>query len=92
MPYLKDDDKEMFYSSLRHVPVPVVGGELNFLFTHFVNQFLLKRALAPDRNGVNRYEDYNEAIGALECAKLELYRRLIAPYEDVKIEENGDVY
>jgi len=33
-----------------------------------------------------------DAIGALECAKLELYRRVAAPYEDTKIAENGDVY
>ena len=31
-------------------------------------------------------------VGVLECAKLELYRRLAAPYEDLKIEDNGDVY
>ena len=30
-------------------------------------------------------------IGALESAKLELYRRSIALYEDTKIKENGDV-
>ena len=29
---------------------------------------------------------------ALECAKLELYRRLAAPYEDEKRKETGDVY
>jgi hypothetical protein len=34
----------------------------------------------------------NEAIGVLECAKLELYRRVAAPYEDEKIAESGDVY
>ena len=28
----------------------------------------------------------------LECAKLELYRRVAAPYEDEKIDQNGDVY
>jgi hypothetical protein len=31
-------------------------------------------------------------IGVLECAKLELYRRVAAPYEDAKCEDNGDVY
>jgi hypothetical protein len=30
-------------------------------------------------------------MGVLESAKLELYRRKIAPYEDDKIAENGDV-
>ena len=36
--------------------------------------------------------ELNEAIGALECATLELYRRKVAPYEDGKIAENGEVY
>lgn len=31
-------------------------------------------------------------IGALENSSSELYRRKIAPYEDKKIIENGDVY
>jgi hypothetical protein len=33
-----------------------------------------------------RYHHINTAIGALECAKLELYRRVAAPYEDKAIE------
>ena len=37
------------------------------------------------------YEDYRNFIGELESAKLEIYRRLVAPYEDKKIKENGDV-
>ena len=44
-----------------------------------------------DKGGI-RYAHLNEAIGALESAKLELYRRLAAPYEDEKIRESGDVY
>lgn len=31
-------------------------------------------------------------VGALESAKLELYRRKVSPYEDQKIEANGDVW
>lgn len=38
-----------------------------------------------------RYRDLHAVIGALEAAKLEFYRRRVAPYEDVKIRENGDV-
>jgi hypothetical protein len=38
------------------------------------------------------YSDYNEIIGVLECAKMEFYRRLAAPYEDSKIIVNGDVF
>lgn len=39
-----------------------------------------------------RYGDYNDLVGVLECVKLELYRRMIAPFEDKKKIENGDVY
>ena len=39
-----------------------------------------------------RYRDFNAAIGVLECAKLELYRRAAATYEDAKLAEHGDVY
>lgn len=38
------------------------------------------------------YKDINAAVGVLECVKLEMYRRVAAPYEDTKIIENGDVY
>ena len=38
-----------------------------------------------------RYVTANALIGALECAKLELYRRQIALYEDKKTAENGDL-
>jgi len=31
-------------------------------------------------------------MGVLECIKQEFYRRAVAPYEDKKKEENGDVY
>lgn len=33
-----------------------------------------------------------EVKAVLECAKLELYRRVVAPYEQQKLELNGDVY
>ena len=58
-------------------------GTLNYIITRLVVWYL----------GENpNYEKYNSAIGVLECAKQELYRRQIAPYEDEKCEENGDVY
>jgi hypothetical protein len=37
-----------------------------------------------------RYAHWQEIIGALECAKQELYRR-IAIYENAKAQENGDI-
>ena len=58
-------------------------GELNYAIT---------RLLAAALGSAPRYRDFNAAIGVLECAKLELYRRAAAPYEDEKRSEHGDVY
>ncbi len=38
------------------------------------------------------YDNYNTVIGVLESMKLEMYRRTVAPYEDLKVQENGDVF
>jgi hypothetical protein len=64
---------------------PETAGELNYAITRLVDDYLIQR------KGI-RYEHLNEVIGALECAKLELYRRVAAPYEDQKLRETGDVY
>lgn len=62
---------------------PINPGELNFVVTKIVATYIGK---APT------YALINDAIGVLECAKLEMYRRIVAPYEDKKKEENGEVY
>jgi hypothetical protein len=80
MPYIDQKSRDRV---TREGAAPGSAGELNFLITRLV---LARLGEHP------RYEDFNAAIGALECAKLELYRRMVAPYEDKKIVENGDVY
>lgn len=60
------------------------GGELNYQVSKLVNDFFAMRGLS--------YTVINEVIGALECAKLEAYRRIASPYEDQKIGENGEVF
>jgi hypothetical protein len=61
-------------------------GTLNYIITRLCDYW------TKDIDGESNYERYNAVIGVLECAKQELYRRQIAPYEDKKCEENGDVY
>jgi hypothetical protein len=65
------------------MPHAETAGELNYIITWLVKDYL-------DDNP--NYERFNSAVGVLESAKLELYRRKVAPYEDEKIKENGDVY
>lgn len=84
MPYIKADRRE----NLDRVhdlgyPATLGPGELNYAITQLVRSYV-----GSDVS----YAKINEVVGVLECAKLELYRRLAAPYEDKKIVENGDVY
>lgn len=64
------------------------AGELNYAITRLVQSYVTQ----PYPAGALSYTGINSAIGALECAKQELYRRVAAPYEDDKIAENGDVF
>lgn len=85
MPYITEDRREMLDRSLM---TPNSAGELNYTLTSLLTSYLKK---AEDL-GYSRYTCINEIVGVLECAKLELYRRVAAPYENQKCEENGDVY
>lgn len=80
MPYIKENIRAAINLG-DHAFTP---GELNYIITGECLDYLE----VNDKN----YQTYNDVIGALECAKLEIYRRMIAPYEDTKIKENGDVY
>ena len=80
MPYIKQERRDAIASG----DAPKDAGELNFALTSIVDKYLQNKGL--------RYAHINEVVGALECAKLELYRRIAIPYEDQKIKESGDVY
>lgn len=80
MPYILFEDRLRLQRTL----YPLNAGEINYLISDMINGMLSNTGLS--------YARANEIIGALECCKLELYRRVIAPYEDKKIIENGDVY
>ena len=56
--------------------------------THYQITMLLKAYM--DTNGTN-YQNMNDCMGALVGAQQEFYRRVCAPYEDIKIQDNGDV-
>lgn len=81
MPYIKPEDRAKILLDEASIST---AGELNYFISTLLNWYLNQKGKS--------YSTINEAIGVLECAKLELYRRVAAPYEDIKIEENGDVY
>jgi hypothetical protein len=78
MPYIRREKRDIIPFGAK------TAGELNYVLTRIVDSYWHEEG----RN----YQAFNDIIGALEGAKLELYRRKVAPYEDIKIKENGDVY
>ena len=81
MPYINPEDRLHILADEKSIST---SGELNYFISTLINWYI-------NENGKN-YATLNEVIGVLECAKLELYRRVAAPYEDSKIQMNGDVY
>lgn len=82
MPYIKLEARE------RIGCVPIVQltglapGELTYaLYSLCANQVPLQYT----------YADLASILGCLEACKLELYRRVVTPYENKKIEANGDI-
>jgi hypothetical protein len=80
MPYIKQEDRKRIDI---HGRFPSNEGELNYLITRLVKQYW-------DEDP--RYRTIADITGVLENVKQEFYRRIAVPYEDKKIEENGDVY
>lgn len=78
MPYIKDEAKAGAIQN------PSTAGELNFAITHLIQTYL--------NQGNLNYQTINDIVGAVEGAKAEFQRRVVAPYEDIKIRENGDCY
>lgn len=79
MPYIKDSRRH----AIDYDVLPDVAGELNYKLTQLMKSYFACH---------NNYQGINDIIGALEACKLEFYRRVVVPYEDKKIQENGDVY
>jgi len=81
MPYISNKARHEIDSRVRR---PVSPGELNYAITALLRSYL-------ENNG-HGYTTFNDCLGALEGAKQEFYRRVVVPYEEDKIAENGDVY
>lgn len=82
MPYIKQerrDELELLVDMMREKGVKA-DGDLNYMLYAFC-----KRHVEPS------YNNYKNFCGELQQCATEIERRLLAPYEDSKIKENGDV-
>lgn len=82
MPYVKMERRD----ALNKVVIAMTDadvkadGDLNYILYRFC-----KYHVTPS------YNNYKNFCGEIHQAATEIERRLLAPYEDKKIEENGDV-
>ena len=81
MPYIPQKDRARILAGA----TPRTAGELNYAITIMLCRYIVSKENIS-------YQVYNEVLGVLEAVKLELYRRCISPYEDLKCKSNGEVY
>jgi len=91
MPYIKPEDRNKLTQWLNDCEtIGMLGcglhntGQLNYTITCIIRGYLAQHG--------KKYQTMNDIVGALESAKAEFQRRVVGPYEDSKIESNGDVY
>ena len=88
MPYINRTDRVPYQSIITELAALIPHdptrrpGHINYVVSLLLNKVY---GDAP------RYSEHNEVVGVLECIKQEFYRRNTAPYEDIKIAEQGDL-
>jgi len=84
MPYIRPENRKEINEFVDKLLVFTgTPGKMNYAITRLLHQFIR-------RNGVT-YNLLNSAVGVLECVKQELYRQIVAVYEDDKKLDNGPV-
>ena len=85
MPYIEQKDRDAYDTAIDRLVGLLADqpiGHVNYVISRIIwKLFRIQRS----------YTAGNNLIGVLECAKAEFYRRQLAPYEDEKLKENGDV-
>jgi hypothetical protein len=89
VPYIRTERRGPLDSFIERLSNQIGSpGELNYALTRLVVLYL-------DRGHTfhpTSYGDFATVTGVIENVKQELYRRLIAVYEDAKLAQHGDVY
>ncbi len=80
MPYIEQARRK----ALINGAAPQDVGELNYIITGIILEFLTRRGV--------QYKTMNDILGVLDAVAREFDRRVVADYEKLKREENGDVY
>mgnify|MGYP001587477506 FL=1 len=80
MPYIDVESRQQLIKRR-----PLTVGELTYRLYKECRSYL-------NKNKQYKYQDLAEVLGALEATKLEFYAKIVRPYEEIKLKENGDVF
>lgn len=80
MPYLESKDRKRLLKTLE----PKSKGELNYLITVLMVNYI-------DRVGLN-YQNASDAMAAATDAAAEFKDKVLQPYENLKMIQNGGIY
>ncbi len=83
MPYITSEQRVEIDHYINNMPSPLSAGEYNYAISRLIHHFITDEGLC--------YETLNAAVGILECAKQELFRTVVGPYEEKKKQQNGSV-
>jgi hypothetical protein len=94
MPYISQEKRQYLDESIDGVRKALAEIEMDYSGDNNAEgnlNYVISSLLAKIYSRGN-YRDINDVVGVLECAKMEYYRKVAAPYEDEKATENGKVY
>ena len=94
MPYIKQDKRDKIVGEMGwdeydpdfdYINTEAIdcAGDMQYAMAAMIKRYIAKYGLS--------YQVCNDVMGALVGAQQEFYRRTVAPYEDKKIKENGDI-
>jgi hypothetical protein len=86
MPYIREEERKLYRQTLADLVSKLRSRNTESGDVVYCIYWLLKQLY-----GEGNFDVRSDALKVLEAAKLEYYRRIMAPYEDGKINENGDV-
>ena len=85
MPYIEQGRRSIFNKRLEGLM------DSNFIEKGDLTYYVYKLGLDYIKQKGENYQNISDAIAALNDAAAELRRRVLNPYEDLKINENSDI-
>ena len=84
MPYIKQDDRMKFDKHVKKLVSEIEStGEINYVISTILIGMMKKHG--------KDYDELNGLMGVINCVQQEFYRKVAAPYEELKEKDNGGI-